>query len=408
MGVLGDIRGRAATVLVACFVCQLGLGYAYLFSPLLREVTADLGWTRAEFAGARAVYFPVLAVGSALAGRLSVRFGARPILLASAVCLGATFWSMARIERPVELYLVNVLYGLFMAGLGDVVIGGVVTNWIERGRGLALGFAYAASNLGGMAIAPLFATLTEQGGWREALETLAIGGSLLILPFAYLAGHSRPAATGSAQAPRAGEAMSLREALRTRSFWALAVALFFFFAYFVSVNDAFFPLMMDAGLDRGEAAAWYATATGAGWFAKIGFGLLADRMPAKTTLVLDCALLGVSAVLLLFVPDQPWLWAFVVSYGLAVAARDVVYPLVVTFCFGVRTMPEVYGALMLVLAVSGAAGSVLTQWSHDVTGSYQTAFVVYAGLNLLVLASLAFVRRELPEPVGAPSARAPS
>lgn len=391
----GDVRGRAAVVVVACFVCQLGLGYAYLFSPLLREVTEDLGWSRAEFAAARAVYFPVLAVGSALAGRLTVRFGARPILLASSVCLGATFWLMSGIQRPVELYLVNVLYGLFMAGLGDVVIGGVVTRWIERGRGAALGFAYAASNLGGMLLAPIFAALTSAVGWREALQILAIGGAVAVLPFAYVAGQRAPGDDEGGDRARAA-ALGLGAALRTRSFWALGFALLLFFAYFVSVNDAFFPVMMDAGMSRGEAAGWYSTAIGFGWLAKMGTGLVADRVSPKTGLALDCALLGASAVFLLGVPDQPWLWAFVVSYGLAVAARDVVYPLVVGFSFGMRTMPEVYGALMLALAIGGPVGSFLTQLAYDVAGSYRPAFVAYAALNLLVLGSLAFVRRELP------------
>ncbi|MCG8589777.1 MAG: MFS transporter [Proteobacteria bacterium] len=391
-------RGRVAAVVFASFVCQLGLGYAYLFSPLLREVTEDLGWTRAEFAAARAVYFPVLAIASAFAGRLTVRVGARPILLASAVCLGATFWLMSGIQRPVELYLVNVLYGLFMAGLGDVVIGGVVTSWVERWRGAALGFAYAASNLGGMLLVPVFAALSDAMGWREALRWLAGAGTIAILPFAYLAGRRAPVRQEGSEEVAGG----LASALRTRSFWALGFALLLFFAYFVSVNDAFFSIMMDAGMSRVEAGAWYSTAIGMGWLAKLGMGVVADFVPPKAGLALDCALLAASALFLLLVPDQPWLWAFVVSYGLAVAARDVVYPLVVGFSFGMRTMPEVYGALMLSLAIGGSVGSFLTQLVHDLSGSYRPALVAYAVLNLLVLASLALVRREQPAGVEVP------
>jgi len=49
---------------------------------------------------------------------------------------------------------------------------------------------------------------------------------------------------------------------------------------------------------------------------------------------------------------------------------------------------------MLVLAVAGSLGSILTQAVFDATGTYRAAFAVYAVLNGLVLLSLALVRRE--------------
>jgi MFS family permease len=388
------LRGRVLWVVLGCFVCQLGLGYAYLFSPLLQEVTSDLGWTRTQFAAARAIYFPVLALGAALAGQLTVRIGARPVLFASALCLGATFWAFSRMQQPSDLYLANVLYGMFMAGLGDVVVGGVVIGWVERGRGLALGFAYAASNVGGMAVAPIFAVLTEAVGWRDALQILAVAGVLLILPFTVLAGRRPPPRSRAREAEHSAAALSLREALGTRSFWVLAVALAVYFAYFVGVNDAFFAVMMDAGRSRGEAAMLYSAAVGAGGLSKVAVGVLADRISSHRLLIVDYALLAASAFCLLFLPSNLALGLFLASYGLAVAARDVVYPLIVSFCFGERSMPQVYGALMLVLAVAGGLGSILTQSVYDATGTYRMAFVAYAVLNSLVLLSLALVRRE--------------
>lgn len=76
MSFLDDIRGRERIVL-GCFLCQLGVGFTYLFSPLLREVTADLGWTRADFAAARGPYLFVIALGSPFVGQLTWRFDAR-------------------------------------------------------------------------------------------------------------------------------------------------------------------------------------------------------------------------------------------------------------------------------------------------------------------------------------------
>jgi MFS family permease len=393
---LADIRGRERIVL-GCFLCQLGVGFTYLFSPLLREVTVDLGWTRADFAAARGPYLFVVALGSPFVGHLTWRFGARVVLSGAALVLGATFLWLGRMEARWELYGANLLWGLFVTGLGDVVVGSVLVRALERARGLALGVVYSASNLGGALLPPLFAMLATRYGWRDALLMLGLGGVAVVLPAAQLTGLG---ARATARRPTdvdtdvGGSGLTLREALRTRSFWVLAGALFLFFFYFLGVNDAFVSLMVDAGSSREEAASLYAAAVAAGGFSKLLAGVIADRVAPRTALVLDFALLAVSALLLLGLPSPGFLYAFLVSYGLAVAARDVIYPLVVTWCFGARAMPQVYGTLMAVLALGGTAGSVFPQAVYDATGSYGPAFTVHAVGNLVVLASLAFVRRE--------------
>lgn len=396
MGLLGDIRGRERIVL-GCFLCQLGLGFTYLFSPLLREVTADLGWTRASFAAARGPYLFVIAAASPFVGHLTWRYGARAVLSGSALVLGATFAWLARMTEPWELYGANLLWGLFVTGLGDVVVGAVLVRALERARGLALGLVYSASNLGGAVLPPLFAALATRLGWRNALLALAAGGVALVLPAAQLAGgRAGPRAGGGTDAAGAGEpALGLAAAARTPSFWILAAALFAFFFYFLGVNDAFVSLLVDAGHSRESAAGLYAAAVATGGFSKLLAGVVADRIAPRTALLADYALLALSALLLLAVPRPGFLHAFLVSYGLAVAARDVIYPLVVSWCFGARSMPRVYGTLMAVLAVGGTAGSVFPQAVHEATGSYAPAFAVYAGLNFAALASLLRLRREL-------------
>jgi predicted MFS family arabinose efflux permease len=397
VGLLGDIRGRERIVL-GCFLCQLGLGFTYLFSPLLREVTADLGWTRASFAAARGPYLFVIAAASPFVGHLTWRYGARAVLSGAALVLGATFVWLARMREPWELYGANLLWGLFVTGLGDVVVGAVLVRALERARGLALGLVYSASNLGGAILPPLFAALATRFGWRTALLALAAGGVALVLPAAQLTG-GREGPRASAQEPAGadGPALGLAAAARTPSFWILAAALSAFFFYFLGVNDAFVSLLVDAGHSREAAAGLYAAAVATGGFSKLLAGVVADRIAPRTALLADYALLALSALLLLAVPRPGFLHAFLVSYGLAVAARDVIYPLVVSWCFGARSMPRVYGTLMAVLAVGGTAGSVFPQAVHDATGSYAPAFAVYAALNLAALLALAFVRREARE-----------
>ncbi len=84
---------------------------------------------------------------------------------------------------------------------------------------------------------------------------------------------------------------------------------------------------------------------------------------------------------------------FIISYGFASTARDVLYPLIVVHCFGVRYMAEIYGVLMLSL-IAGALGPIVAAAVRDATGSYSGAFAGLVVLNGLSLIAAWLVRAE--------------
>jgi predicted MFS family arabinose efflux permease len=400
------MRGREPSsaerglVVFACFVCQLGLGYTYLFSAVMPEATAELGWTRAEFSSGRWPYFAMTALGGLAAGQWTVRFGARPVLVTGALALAGALALLSRVQDLATFWVAQALYGVFMAGLGDVAIAGVLTSWVRGARGAAMGFVYAASNLSGLAMPSLFSLGVGAVGWRTTLLWMGIAGAAAILPFAWIAGRRAPSLLlgdprDAAAAARAPRALSLAEALRTRSFWLLAFTIFGFFFFFLGMNDAFVSFLRDLGMTREEATGYYGLATGAGGLSKLLAGALGDRLPAKAALVLDHALLAVAALLVLGLPSRALFFPFLAAYGFAIAARDVVYPLALSHCFGERTMPAIYGAVMMSLCIAAPLGSQVTSAVRDATGSYTPAFAGFAVLNVAMLAALFFVRREV-------------
>jgi MFS family permease len=403
---LGDLRGRGLWVVLGCLVCQLGLGFGYIYSPLLTDITEDLGWTRTMFSSARAPLLFVIAFASPLIGALAVRFGARRVLTTSTILFGVPALIVSGMTELWQFYAANIVLGLVVTGLGDIAVGAVVSQWVVRGRGLALGIVYTGSNLAGLILPLLVTTLALQGSWRPAMLFIGIGGVMLMTPFAFFAvreprageGPDVPidagAAAGGAEHAETVADLDLRTALGTRSFWILSAALFGFFFYFLGLLEHLVPALTDSGMEKLEAAGYYSFAIGMGLFSKIGMGLFADRLPTRTALWVDYGLLAVSALLLPFVPKAGFLQVFLVTYGFSTAARDVIYPLIIAHCFGVRYLAQIYGAMMLVLAPAGSLGSIYPAMVHDRTGSYETAFSGYAVLMLLVLASLFFVRDE--------------
>jgi nitrate/nitrite transporter NarK len=189
--------------------------------------------------------------------------------------------------------------------------------------------------------------------------------------------------------------LDVRGALRTRSFWIVAAGLLGFWLYLYAMLQHFPLALVDAGVPREVAAARWSNTVLMGMFSKIAFGWIADRVPGKAPLLLDYALLAVSALLLLGVSGAgaPAIWGFVLVFGFSYAARDVVTPLIIAHCFGSKNLAEIYGVLMLTILV-GPLGGTFAGWVHDETGSYQLAFQAFAVLNFATFALLFAVRDE--------------
>jgi len=403
---LGDIRGRGLGVVLGCLVCQMGLGFGYVFGPLAPDILAELGWTRAIYSSARAPQLFVIALASPLVGAMTIRLGARRVLSGAALLLGIAFCLLSGLESLWQLSALVMMIGLAITGLGDITVGQVVSQWVARGRGLALGIVYTGSNLGGFLFTRIAAAVADATSWRAAFLGMGVAGLLVLLPVAYgVVREPRTPASGApgtgadrAADPERGSAtvadMNLAMALRTRSFWILAFSLFSFFFYFIALLEHLVLFLTDEGLPRDVAVAYFSNAIALGLVSKVGLGLVADRIPHKAALLVDYGVLALSSGVLLWLPHPTLLPLFIAVFGFSYAARDVVYPLMVTHCYGLRFMAPIYGAMMLTLLPGGVLGPIFAAAIHDHFGSYAVAFRTFAVLNAVAVAALFFVRNE--------------
>ena len=389
--------------MLGCLICQVGLGITYVSRPLAPFVIDDLGLSRAAFASASVPQLLAQSLASPIVGWAAVRLGASRILAFGAALFTLVFILFARIENVAGLYASIAGVGLAAACMGDVAVGHVVSQWTRKSRGLALGIAYAGSNLGGFLLSQLFVSVASESGWRMGLLSIAAVAFLVLLPAAlFLVREAPPERRAQMADPLETpsgvpeeEALTLTQALRTRSFWILSFALFVFFFYFQGILDHLVLFLVDSGLSRIDATYYFSQAVGLGVISKIIGGLLADRISHFRGIQLDFALLAVSSAVLLFMPNSDLLWVFVVTYGFAYPARDVVYPLVLGRCFGLKYLGEIYGAMMLALP-AGAVGSIYAASIFDRLGTYEIAFATFAALNVAACGALIFLRDERP------------
>src|SRR5690242_7840662 len=87
----GDREAPYGWVMVgigALMTC-VAAGAMFSLAVFLGPIAADTGWSRAEVSGAMTVTLLAMGIAGFVWGALSDRFGARPVVLAGAVLLGA-------------------------------------------------------------------------------------------------------------------------------------------------------------------------------------------------------------------------------------------------------------------------------------------------------------------------------
>ncbi len=377
----------------------MGLGTSYVFSTFLKPVVAEFGWDRTLFAAFGGPMLLSMALASPLVGSLTDRFGPRRVLSVSTLLLAAALASFGAMQSLWQFYATSLLLGVALTGLGDIPVGAVASRWFSGGRGLALGVIYTGSNLGGSIVPIAAAAVTTAHGWRAALFLLAPAALAVILPFAScVVRYPRAAERVLPDAEPGGDAqgLDLRAALATRSFWILGFALFVFYFYYLGVLHHLFAYLSDRGLSDLDAAKLFAVAVAMGIPGKLVMGLVADRLPKRAALLVNFGLVALASLLLLRADLPLLLHAFLLIHGFAVAAENVMLPLIVADCFGVRHLAQIYGALMFALLPGGALGPIFAGAVFDRLGSYALAFAGFAVLNVVSLLALAFVRRETP------------
>jgi MFS family permease len=311
------------------------------------------------------------------------------------------FWGYSSMQTLWQYGLLAIGTGMIVAAVGDVSVGSVVSRWIARGRGIALGIVYSGSNLGGFLGALAAGEILIRWGWRNAFLWVGLAMAAAILPIVLWTLHDPPsnyeppstvddAPEGRDSRTRGGPTgVPLRVARRTASFWLLVIALFLFYFYFISVSAHLTLYLTDLGLSPRAVTLNFAFMIAIGVLSKLGIGMVADRWPPKTALLICFGFVTAASLLLIAVGvDKRLVPLFLVVHGIATMAQNVVYPLMVAHCFGTRYMAEIYGVIMLALLPGGTLGPIYAGYLFDWLGSYTIAFwtfVAAAGGSLMLL-----------------------
>lgn len=410
------MRGRffygwwiVGAMLVALMVGS-GLTF-WSFTVYIPPLEREFGWSRAQVSSAFSVGVIVSGITAPFAGRVIDRVGARRSVAIGSVGLFVTFSLFTRVETLWQYLAVFGLQSFIFTWTSFLPFQWVLAQWFVRRRGLALGIATAGFGLGGSVFLPMVTFFIDRWGWRASYQ---ISGFLILatfLPMALFLLRDRPRdldlqPDGDPEPPPntapvdMGRRWSLSELVRERQFWLLALAQMLFFGALVSFGLHSIPFFESEGRSAAFGATLIAISSVIRTPARVAAGWALDRVHSLPLVASLVGLLHAGCLVLLVVStDIIALAAFVVLWGLGGAVGPLLISLVTARSFGTASFATVSGALLSAETVVDVLLPPLGGLLYDRQGSYDGAFLVYAGsFALSAVAWRLFGAAPLPRP----------
>lgn len=380
----------------------LVLGSRFSMGMFLPYMPQALGVSMMDISAVLAVSMIGAAVAQPLAGLILDRWGGSVVLSLGLACAGLALCGTAFASALWQvLLLMGCLNAVAYAAVSPVSTASIVASWFDKRRGAALGIATSGTKMAMVLLPPVIAALIALYGWRIAMACLGLL-VLLLIPAVLLLLKPAPdsaaalrarvwAGDSGRHAPPSQFGTTVRKALRTRTFWCIAIALF---ANGLVMNLVFIHLpnyVLDAGYADALAATALSLLGAVGLFGTMATGVLSDRLGRRNMLLVMFGARAVTALMILVVPVPVTLVAFVVIFGLLGYGAIGVLGAMGPDLFG-RQFAVIMSVAYVFNQLGGAAGVYVGGASLSLTGGYDAALLLSVALTLVSLVGIAMIR----------------
>ncbi|HEY6074851.1 MAG TPA: MFS transporter [Anaerolineales bacterium] len=416
----------AVCVTVIAFVSPVIPSFSLFYVAVLK----DFAWNRGSLAIAMSIHLVLIGTASPFAGGLIDRFDPRRVMPFGALITGVALICLSRGTTLWHFYVAfGVLAAIGSALLHVVPLTTIVSNWFVVNRGTAIGIVTAGSGAGQLLLLPLIEYLIHRVGWRNTY--LALGATIMVIPTALilLFLYRRPQDRGFSAAdeirfkkrqapigtaPKDGRAdespekeliifdktwtetdWTIRKAIRTFRFWAIALVMAMFGAGFFITSVHLVAYLLDKGYSSILAASIVGLQGFITIIGTIAGGALSDRVGREKTLTVSIAVFILCIVLLNLcgvIVSPILVYAFAVLYGMGYGMAQPALMASAADLFEGQHFGSILGIIILGAFGGGAIGTWLGGYFFDLTQGYQLNFLV-AAATMFVSAALIWIAR---------------
>jgi len=381
-------RAMLLLIVLSGVIISLCMGLRQSLGLFMRPMTVDLGISAATFGFSIALQNIVWGLSQPFVGAAADRYGARPVLVATALVYAAGLILMGFSSAfPGALHVAGFLAGIGTAGTGfGVLIGTISRATPPEKRSQTVGRVAAAGSLGTLVLAPVGQRLIDGFGWQAALVGFAVIASSMAVLSLGIREPSGPGARAYASKQKLGEAM--REAISHRGYLFMTLAFFACGFQLVFITTHLPSYLALCGVAPGVGASALALI---GLFNTIGtymFGLLGARYSQKHLLALIYLLRTLFIVVFLLVPvSAASALVFAAAMGFLWLGVAPLVTGIIGRVFGLTHFNTLYGVVFLSHQVGSFFGAWMGGVVFDRFGSYNFGWgaLIVIGLTAFTL-----------------------
>lgn len=372
-------------VVLAGLGINLAFGVLYSWSIFSKNLVDTLGWTRTEASLPYTMAIFMFAVAMIPAGKLQDKYGARLVasiggILTSLGLILSSFLS----NVPGLIFSFGVLTGAGI-GLGYASATPVAVKWFPANKkGIVTGIVVAGFGLSTIYMAPLANFLINQYGIFSAFRILGIVFLFVVVSLAQLFCNPPASITEGIQVlSDKGKGVernyTFREMIKTIQFYQVWVILACgSLAGLMIIGHLSKIVSVQSGQNIGFVLVALTAIFNASGRPISGF--ISDKIGrGKTLLIL---LLCEGAVFLIFSQFKSFttllFGAAVITY--TYGSQYSIFPSIISDFYGKKNLGFNYGIVFSAWGVGGVAGPILAAKIADLSGNYDTAYLIAAGL----------------------------
>ncbi|OGA70236.1 MAG: hypothetical protein A3G81_26895 [Betaproteobacteria bacterium RIFCSPLOWO2_12_FULL_65_14] len=373
-------------LIVSGVIISLSMGLRQSLGLFMRPVTLDLGISTAAFSFSLALQNIVWGVSQPFVGAAADRYGARSVVLATALVYGAGFLIMVASKNEYVFHAAGFLLGIGVAGTGlGVMLGVVARATPPEKRSQRVGLVAATGSLGTVLMAPAAQALVDASGWRAGLVAFAVVAAAMAA-LALLLRDQAPA--HDARSPAAPQRMSeaLGDALRHRGFMQMTLAYFACGFQLVFIMTHLPQYLQICGVEPAVGAQALALIGLCNTIGTYIFGHLGAHYSQKRLLAVIYGLRTVFIAIFLLIPvSATTTLVFAAAMGFLWLGVAPLITGVVSKVFGFGHFNMLYGTVFFSHQVGSFAGAWMGGLVFSFTGAY-----TFAWGALLVIGAIAF------------------
>lgn len=405
------VLGLSFTILCVAY------GIQFTFGVFMTAIEADTGWDRTSLSVPYSVYVFVYSALGAVTGWSTDRWGPRVVIFTGGCLLGSGILLTSQIQEPWQLYVTLGVVAALGMSAAFVPCNATVVRWFVQRRGLALSISTSGGSAGNFLFPPLAAALIATYGWRSAYVILGCLG-LTAITLCALFMVRDPEQMGlqpDGQAPlppiQDGPAtqdglatnaetsleLTLAQAQRTVSLWMLiAVYTMTWLVVFMPFVHLV-PFAIGLGVSQVQAATIISIIGIGGLAGRLITGTISDQFGRLPTLGLSLSLQAAAFLGFYSSTGLSLLYLSAIIFGFSYGGATALFPAITGDFFGRLSVGAIVGFIFGVAGSAAAFGPFIAGYIYDTTGSYESAFLLSAGLNLIGLMLLFFLKKPTSE-----------